>query len=492
MGGLGDRHRGVTPIDHLGVARPTSCISRGVVWRSAGERWSPRRRDSSVRPGTGPVHHGGDDQQRPHRPLACEIRSGEGIFGATANHPIRRAVDAHRRLRSRSLRTAAFAGRVEDLCRGPAEWVFAACPGARRQRPRPSRPAKPPHLAELQAGRRAVPAARGIGQGTTGGLGRHGRSRRPPSPCKPSGWRCERSSLAVGWRRPNPRLGCRRSKVPASQRPDSAPARRPSRPAKATRVLLANRRVLVSLDKATGTWDATWLDGATAAVHGVGFAVEVDGRQLTPPAVKAEAAPLTDPLGSGLELRRRWGTRGRNRTAAAAVPRPGRRRGRGGIFTNQHRSRCDLEHGGERLIECLSEAGRGWWHLGRTDVRPPGGGWLSRACRPAVRHRTKRPWLRPPSSTTAAPACWRWPSGNRPPDWRSALLLSRRRAIPSVHAPLQAGRGRYVPGGRLTPCRWGDGWTESRPDAGAGHRLADRQRAEPSGPGALRRRRGRA
>jgi hypothetical protein len=60
-------------------------------------------------------------------------------------------------------------------------------------------------------------------------------------------------------------------------------------------------------DETTGTWDATWLDREHAAVRGVRFAVEAGGRDLAEQPAQAEAAAFTDPIGSGVELRQRWG-----------------------------------------------------------------------------------------------------------------------------------------------------------------------------------------
>ena len=148
------------------------------------------------------------------------------------------------------------------------------------------------------------------------------------------------------------------------------------------RVLLVNRRVLVSLDKATGTWDATWLDGATAAVHGVGFAVEVDGRQPTPEGVIAEAAPFTDKLGTGMELRQQWGNeivlerrlRVYDGQPAVLVS---------GSVTNQ--SDRDVRLGSVRMLDASAERGGGWF-LGRMFEVPSAVGYpgASPPCRPAA------------------------------------------------------------------------------------------------------------
>ena len=42
-------------------------------------------------------------------------------------------------------------------------------------------------------------------------------------------------------------------------------------------------------------------------MRGVRFAVEAGSQTLSPQAVKAEAAPLADAIGSGLEICQRWG-----------------------------------------------------------------------------------------------------------------------------------------------------------------------------------------
>jgi hypothetical protein len=76
-----------------------------------------------------------------------------------------------------------------------------------------------------------------------------------------------------------------------------------------TKLRLTNDRVSVVLDEAEGSWDATWLGGMDATVRRVRFGVEVDRQNLTSQPAKADAVPFKDPIGSGLEVRQRWGTR---------------------------------------------------------------------------------------------------------------------------------------------------------------------------------------
>jgi alpha-galactosidase len=147
------------------------------------------------------------------------------------------------------------------------------------------------------------------------------------------------------------------------------------------RVRLGNNRVSVILDETEGDWEATWLGQVEAAVRRVRFAVEANGRVLAPRAVKAEAVPLTDARGSGLEIRQRWGKqieveRGihidHGRPAVVVS----------GRITN-HTDR-DVTLGSARMVD-LSQNDRGWWHLGSILRAPAAIGYAgaSPACRPA-------------------------------------------------------------------------------------------------------------
>jgi hypothetical protein len=73
------------------------------------------------------------------------------------------------------------------------------------------------------------------------------------------------------------------------------------------KLLLRNDRISFALDEADGRWDATWHGGANAALWRDRFSVEVGGRLLFPQAAKTETTPHRDALGSGVEIRERWG-----------------------------------------------------------------------------------------------------------------------------------------------------------------------------------------
>ena len=75
-----------------------------------------------------------------------------------------------------------------------------------------------------------------------------------------------------------------------------------------TRIRLTNGQLLVEIDASSGTWDASWPDGPSAAIRRARFSASVDGRTLPSMAKKAEVKPFADKLGAGLEVRQCWGS----------------------------------------------------------------------------------------------------------------------------------------------------------------------------------------
>jgi len=138
---------------------------------------------------------------------------------------------------------------------------------------------------------------------------------------------------------------------------------------------LANNRVSVVVDEADGSWDATWLGRMDAVVRRVRFGVEVDGQNVASQPVKAEAAPFTDAIGGGLEIRQSWGTevqvqrRIRLYHGKAAV-----------VVAVQvtNGSERDITLGSARVLD-LSEENGGWWFLNRSLFAPREDGTAERS-----------------------------------------------------------------------------------------------------------------
>jgi hypothetical protein len=148
-----------------------------------------------------------------------------------------------------------------------------------------------------------------------------------------------------------------------------------------TRLRLANHRVSVVLDEADGSWEATWLGNVNAAVRRMQFAVEAGDHKLSPASAKAEAANFTDALGSGLEIRQRWGN-------GIEVDRRIRLyHGSPAVFLSAeitNRSNRDITLGPVKMFH-LSETDGGWWHLSDPISSPSAAGYsgASPPCRPS-------------------------------------------------------------------------------------------------------------
>jgi hypothetical protein len=141
-----------------------------------------------------------------------------------------------------------------------------------------------------------------------------------------------------------------------------------------SRVRLAGKAVVVELDEAAGTWDATWLGPGDTALRGAAFSIEVDGRSLTPAGVKAQpaagvkaqpaaAASAQEPVselvqtwGEGVRVERRLRL---ERDGAAVVLEAS--------ITNT--TAQDVALGHVALLD-ISPATKGWWHAGQTFQSP--------------------------------------------------------------------------------------------------------------------------
>jgi len=144
---------------------------------------------------------------------------------------------------------------------------------------------------------------------------------------------------------------------------------------------LANNRVSVVVNEADGTWDATWLGSVDAAVRRVRFAVAVGGQSVAPEKVKAESAPLTDAIGSGMEIRQRWG-KGVEIVRCIRVY-----HGRPSVVVAAqvaNHADSDITLGTVNMLS-LSEGDGGWWHLVGLMRAPAAVGYpgASPPCRPA-------------------------------------------------------------------------------------------------------------
>ena len=146
-------------------------------------------------------------------------------------------------------------------------------------------------------------------------------------------------------------------------------------------VRLLNRQVLLRFEEADGTWDATWLGAAEAAVRRVRFSVEFDGRTSKPDQAKTDVSPFTDKLGSGQQIVQRWGDavtierRVRVYDGKAVVTVSGR-------ITNAGTKEISL--GTAHLLEVVPEE-HGGWNLGPA-LESPGavfiGGTSDLLCQP--------------------------------------------------------------------------------------------------------------
>ncbi len=148
-----------------------------------------------------------------------------------------------------------------------------------------------------------------------------------------------------------------------------------------TTLRLANNCVSVVMNVADGAWDATWLGSLDAAVRRVRFSVEIDGHNIVPEKVNAEAAPFTDAIGSGMEIRQSWGN------GVEFVRRIRLYHGRPSIVVSAeitNNTSTDITLGTAKMIS-LSTGNRGWWHLVGLMRAPAAIGYpgASPPCRPA-------------------------------------------------------------------------------------------------------------
>ena len=265
-----------------------------------------------------------------------------------------------------------------------------------------------------------------------------------------------------------------------------------------TRLRLTNNRVSVVLDEADGSWDATWLGGMDAVVRRVRFGVELDRQNLASEPAKAEAAPFTDAIGSGLELRQCWGTgvevqrRIRIYHGKAAV-----------VVAVQvtNGSDQDATLGSARVLD-LSEENGGWWFLDSSPLAagkdgtvraerdvcfaagPRRGRFLgaSSPCRPAPDEEATAGTETHYGSSGVLALCPRDSKGGLAMGFLSALTGS-----PSVAAAVPSVRRGHGFGSDLVLGRAG---FEARPDARVGPRLVVRRGQPLRRLGTVRRRRG--
>ena len=136
-------------------------------------------------------------------------------------------------------------------------------------------------------------------------------------------------------------------------------------------VRLANDRVVVRLDEQDGTWDATWLGGVDVALRRVGFSVQIEKHEFGVKASKTAVEPLADRLGTGMQIRQRWGgpveverlLKLYDAKPAVVVS---------GQITN--RSGRDVALAAAQMVQ-LGTDNRGWWHLGRLMQAPAAAGF---------------------------------------------------------------------------------------------------------------------
>ena len=147
-----------------------------------------------------------------------------------------------------------------------------------------------------------------------------------------------------------------------------------------TRVRLLNNRVLVDLSETDGTLEVTWLGKVDAAIRGARFSVGVDGQELRPEKVKAQAKPFTDKLGAGVEIRQFWGEEVRvERMVRVYHGKPAVVIS--GSITNKTDRDVSLQTA--RMVE-VSTDDNGWWHAGCLLRAPAMVGYPANpACRPA-------------------------------------------------------------------------------------------------------------
>ena len=132
----------------------------------------------------------------------------------------------------------------------------------------------------------------------------------------------------------------------------------------------ANRHVVADANIKDDRWDVTWVD-VDAAIRGIGFDLDVDGKKLEPDAVDTRIAAANDRFGRGMEIRQTWGKtvqiarriRVMESTPEVIVS---------ATITNQ--SDKDVRIGSPTLVDVSDD---GWWHLGGV-MRAP-----ASRCRPA-------------------------------------------------------------------------------------------------------------
>jgi hypothetical protein len=147
------------------------------------------------------------------------------------------------------------------------------------------------------------------------------------------------------------------------------------------KVRLGNNRVTVVLTEADGVWDATWLRCVDAAVRRVGFAVEAGGQLLVPQAARTETGPVTDAVGSGREIRQRWGKGIEIQRSIRVYD------GKPAVLLSAQISNNtgrDVPLATVRMLDA-SKVNHGWWHLANMMQAPAAVGYFgaSPPCRPS-------------------------------------------------------------------------------------------------------------
>ncbi len=148
-----------------------------------------------------------------------------------------------------------------------------------------------------------------------------------------------------------------------------------------SQVTLSNNQVAITLDEPAGTWNATWLDGAQAAIRQVHFAVEAGGKRVSPDKIPAEIAPTSGKLGTGMQIRQRWGDTmhvQRELTIYEGKPIV--------VISGRivNRTGRDLPLAAAYMVDLASQDG-GWWYAGQA-IQTPGvvttEGLASLGCQP--------------------------------------------------------------------------------------------------------------
>ena len=131
-------------------------------------------------------------------------------------------------------------------------------------------------------------------------------------------------------------------------------------------IIVGNQHLSLSFNRTDSMWNVVWQDVTNTAVRRVDFGVEVDGKNLQPKSAAAEVEKFSDKLGSGMQIRQRFGDEIlierflRVYDGLPVVTLSAR-------ITNQKKSDATL--GLARLVQ-LNEPGKSWWQIGDVKKAP--------------------------------------------------------------------------------------------------------------------------